>query len=125
MSERSRDLVRAWYACAVTSGYEIKVRDQLMNLTSHPIWKDYIFDIYVPTEKYKTKQGKIKERVIEGYKTYMYIEMILTDELYALIKIDGFRTPLPAKDPTPLPKEEVARIMDFREKMENMSELED
>ena len=111
MAERDRELVRGWYACAVTSQHELKVRDQLINLTKHPIWKDYIFDLYVPTEKYKTKQGKVKERVIDAFKTYIYIEMILTDDVYALIKIDGFRTPLPAKNPTILPADEVAQIM--------------
>lgn len=120
MAERSRELVRAWYACAVTSGHELKVRDQLMGLTTNATWGDFVFDVYVPTEKVIDRHGKVKERVIEAFKTYMYVEMILTDDVYALIKIEGFRTPLPAKDPTPMPKEDVQRVMGLREKMNQM-----
>lgn len=121
MSERSRELVRSWYVCVVTKNQELKMRDQLMNLTEHPIWKDFIFDLYVPVEKIR-ENGKVKEKVIEAYKTYLYVEMILTDELYAVMKIQGFRTPLPAKDPTPLPKKDVEKLVAFREKMDRVQE---
>lgn len=116
MTEWTEDLKykTGWFACAVTSGHEVKVTNELKKLTEHPKWSQYIFDIFVPTEVVTDRHGKEKLKVLEASKGHIYIKMVLTQEVYSTIKIEGFRTPLPAKDPTPIPEVQMKNMFKYR-----------
>ena len=100
-----------WFACKVTSGYEMKVANELKKLTQDPKWGQYVFDVFVPTRKVIKKDKEKLEVII---KENIYVKMILTQDVYSAIKIDGFRTPLPPKDPTPIPEEKMLPLFRFR-----------
>ncbi len=114
MTEWSEDLKykTGWFACKVTSGHEMKVANELKKLIQHPKWSQYIFDVFVPTEKTVDKKGKEKLKVL--IKENIYIKMVLTQDVYSAIKIEGFRTPLPPKDPSPVPEEQMQGLFRFR-----------
>ncbi|MGF7535722.1 transcription termination/antitermination NusG family protein [Bacillus mexicanus] len=101
-----------WFACKVTSGHEMKVVNELKKLTKHPKWSQYIFDAFVPTEKVIDKKGKDKIKVL--IKENIYVKMILTQEVYGIIQIEGFRRPLPPKDPTPVPEEQMQALFKYK-----------
>lgn len=114
MTEWNDDLKykTGWFACKVTSGHEMKVVNELRKLTEHPKWSKYIFDAFVPTEKTVGRDGKTKLKTI--IKENIYVKMVLTQDVYSAIKIEGFRTPLPPKDPSPVPEEQMTSIFRFR-----------
>ena len=101
-----------WFACKVTSGYEMKVANELKKLTQHPKWGKYIFDVFVPTKKVVDKKGREKLKVL--IRENIYVKMILTQEVYSVIQIEGFRTILPPKDPTPVPEKQMENLFRFR-----------
>jgi Transcription termination factor nusG len=96
MTEWSEDLKykTGWFACKVTSGHEMKVANELKKLIQHPKWSQYIFDVFVPTEKTVDKKGKEKLKVL--IKENIYIKMVLT------------------KDPSPVPEEQMQGLFRFR-----------
>jgi transcription antitermination factor NusG len=105
-----------WFACAVTRGYEMKVYNELKKLLENEYWSKYIYDIFIPMEISYDKKGKAKQIIVPAYKGTMYIKMVLTQEVYSTIKIDGFRTPLPAKDPVPVPQSQMDKVLKYRMK---------
>lgn len=106
-----------WFACKVTPQYAMKLVTELSKLTEHPKWSSYIFDVFVPTEIVEDKKGNKKLKVLEESRDTIYIKMVLTQEVYAAIKLDGFRTPLPPKDPTPIPNHQMESVLKFRNKL--------
>lgn len=101
--DRGREQIKAWYGIAVTSGREKVIRERLNNLSKHEKWKDQIFRVVIPFVKEMGKTGKIKE--IPVYNQVVYVEMILNDDTYNAVKIDGVRHIL--GEPTPIPEEEM------------------
>jgi transcription antitermination factor NusG len=69
--------------------------------------------VFVPIEKYETKQGKPKERVFPGYERYVFVEMILNDETYNGVKIGGVRHILGSPEPQPVPDEEIEFLVQY------------
>lgn len=116
MTEWNEDLKykTGWFACRVTSQHAMKVTNELKKLINHPKWSQYVFDVFVPTEKVVDKNGVEKLKVMEASKDTIYVKMALTQEVYSAIKIEGFRTPLPPKDPTPIPDSQMEGIFRFR-----------
>lgn len=104
--DRGREQVKAWYALAVTSGREKVVRDRLTNLSKGEMWKDQIFRVVIPSKKEIGANGKEKEIIL--YNQVAYVEMILNDDTYNAVKIDGVRHIL--GEPTPVPNEEMEKV---------------
>ena len=106
--DRGREQVKAWYALAVTTGREKVIRERLKNLAKNEKWKDQIFRVVIPFTKEIGETGKIKE--IAVYKQVVYVEMILNDDTYNAVKIDGVRHIL--GEPTPIPEEEMKIVFE-------------
>lgn len=104
--DRGREQVKAWYGLAVTTGREKVVRDRLKSLAKNDIWKDQIFRVIIPSIKEIGKTGKEKETLI--YTQVVYVEMILNDDTYNAVKIDGVRHIL--GDPTPIGEDEMRKV---------------
>lgn len=104
VDSRGRVQKKAWYALVVFPGRELKIRDKLIKLASNsPNLREQILQVVVPALKEVNEKGKTKEVLI--YTQYVYIEMILNDDTYHAVKIDGVRHIL--GEPTPLTEAEV------------------
>jgi transcription antitermination factor NusG len=101
---RGREQVKAWYTLVVFPGREIKIRNKLVKLVqNNEALQNQIFRIVIPALKTTNAKGKLKEELI--YTQYVYVEMILNDDTYHAVKIDGVRHIL--GEPTPLTEKEV------------------
>lgn len=103
--DRGREQVKAWYGLAVTTGREKVIQERLKNLAKNEVWENQIFRVYIPSIKEIGKNGKEKEVLV--YTQVVYIEMILNDDTYNAVKIDGVRHIM--GDPSPIPEEEIRR----------------
>lgn len=93
-----------WYVIHSVSGLEDNVAQNLKKRIESLSMEDYIFDVIVPKEKkIKVKNGKrvtIEERIYPGY---VFVEMIVTDNSWYVVRntpnVTGFigagTTPIP------------------------------
>jgi len=103
----------SWYVIHTYSGYENKVRDNLMRRIDSMGMRDRIFQVHVPTEEeLEFKDGKKKTVMRKIYPGYVFVEMILTEESWYVVRntsgVTGFVSP--GAKPVPLPDDEVRRI---------------
>jgi len=93
-----------WYVIHSVSGLEDNVAQNLKKRIESLSMEDYIFDVIVPKEKkIKVKNGKrvtVEERIYPGY---VFVEMIVTDNSWYVVRntpnVTGFigagTTPIP------------------------------
>ncbi len=109
---------RAWYVVQTYSGLEnaakknIELRVESMNMG------DYIFNVLVPEERSyeKTKKGDVKEVVTKPYPGYVFVDMIVTDETWFMVRntpmVTGFLgSSGGGAKPVPLLEEEMIPIL--------------
>ena len=102
-----------WYVIHTYSGYEAMVKDSLEKLIENNNLQENIFEIQIPTEETLEEKANGKKKVVERKKfpCYVFLKMILTNDLWYLITntrgVTGFVGPLGR--PLPLTDEEVAR----------------
>ncbi|MEZ7892487.1 MAG: transcription termination/antitermination protein NusG [Candidatus Wallbacteria bacterium] len=107
---------RNWYVVHTYSGSEDKVKTNIMQRVETMGMKDQIFTVVVPKEKIvELKDGKrieIERKVFPGY---IYVEMMLTDDSWYVVRntpgVTGFIGF--GNKPTPLPEKDVQGIMKF------------
>ena len=102
-----------WYVIHTYSGYENKVRDNLLRRIDSMNMRDKIFQVLVPTEEeLEFKDGKKKTVMRKIYPGYVFVEMILTEDSWYVVRntsgVTGFVSP--GSKPVPLPDDEVRRI---------------
>jgi transcriptional antiterminator NusG len=102
-----------WYVIHTYSGYENKVKDNLQRRIDSMGMRDRIFHVHVPTEEeLEFKDGKKKTVMRKIYPGYVFVEMILTEESWYVVRntsgVTGFVSP--GAKPVPLPDDEVRRI---------------
>lgn len=112
--ELPKDPERKWYVIHTYSGYENKVRANLLRRIESMKMKDKIFQILVPTEEeIEFKDGKRKTVQKKIYPGYVLVEMIMRDDSWYVIRntsgVTGFVGP--GVKPIPLPEEEVKVIL--------------
>jgi transcription termination/antitermination protein NusG len=95
---------KKWYVIHSVSGLEDNVAQNLKKRIESLSMEDYIFDVIVPKEKkIKVKNGKrvtVEERIYPGY---VFVEMIVTDNSWYVVRntpnVTGFigagTTPIP------------------------------
>lgn len=113
VEEAVKDPRTAWYVIHTYSGYENKVRDDILRRIESMKMKDKIFQVLVPTEEeLEFKDGKKKTVLRRVYPGYVFVEMILTDDSWYVVRntrgVTGFVSP--GSKPVPLPDDEVKRI---------------
>ena len=111
--EPPRDPRTNWYVIHTYSGYENKVRDNLLRRIESMNMKDRIFQVLVPTEEeLEFKDGKKKTVQRKVYPGYVFVEMIMTEDSWYVVRntsgVTGFIGP--GAKPVPLPEEEVKKI---------------
>ena len=107
---------RAWYVVQTYSGMENAVQRNIVNRADSMNMQDVIFNVLVPevTEIEKKKNGDLKEVKVKPYPGYVFIDMIVTDESWFMVRntpmVTGFLGSGGAK-PVPLHDDEVAPIL--------------
>lgn len=100
-----------WYVVHTYSGYENKVKRTLEMIVENRGIQDYIQEIFIPTEEVtEIKDGKKKVTQKKIYPGYVMIKMVLTDEIWYIVRntrgVTGFVGP--NSKPVPLADEELA-----------------
>ena len=110
-------LEKRWYIIQTYSGFEDSVERDLKKRIETMEMQDYIFNVLIPTETIvETKaDGSKKEKVKKLYPGYIFVEMIVTDESWFIVrntpKVTGFLgSSGGGTKPVPLPMEEVANV---------------
>lgn len=108
---------KKWYVLHTYSGYEDKVKSDLLSRAQSMGMQNYIFRVVVPEEaKVETVRGKkqeVEEKVFPGY---VLVEMVMTDESWFIVRntpnVTGFvGSHGGGSKPAPLLDEEIKRIL--------------
>jgi transcriptional antiterminator NusG len=115
-------MAKNWYVVHTYSGFEPFVKESIQQRALEMGIQDQLGEIIIPTEDVvEIKMGKKAVSRKRSYPGYILVEMEMTDENWLIIretpKVTGFVGS--GKKPSPLSKEEVAKI---REHMETTSE---
>ena len=107
-----------WFIVHTYSGHENKVAKTLMQRVDAMGYKERILDVLVPTkEVVKVRAGKketVKEKIFGGY---IFVQMVLDDESWLLVRTTAGVTSFVGTEnrPTPVRDEEVEAILKFVE----------
>lgn len=109
---------KQWYVLHTYSGYENKVKENLLSRAQSMGMEDYIFRVCVPEEEEKevTKTGKEKVLTHKIFPGYVLVEMVMTDESWYVVRntpgVTGFVGSHGAgSKPSPLLPEEINVIL--------------
>lgn len=110
-----RRLIGDWFVVHTYSGYEQRVKDNLLNRVETLDAHDRIFEVVIPTEEVtEYKKGKkqvVQRKFLPGY---VLVRMDMDDETWGIVRhtpnITGFVGSSGSK-PAPLPLTEVARTL--------------
>lgn len=113
MSNRVR-----WYIVQTYSGYENSVRTDLLRRVESMGMQDLIFRVIVPEETIieKKADGKEKEKIKQLFPGYVFVEMIVTDESWFVVRntprVTGFLgSSGGGTKPVPLAPDEINQIL--------------
>ncbi len=101
---------KKWYVLHTYSGYEEKVKKDLLSRAQSMGMQNYIFRVIVPeeqkTETVRGKKQEVDEKVFPGY---VLVEMVMTDESWYVVRNTRGVTSFvgPGSKPVPLTDEEV------------------
>lgn len=109
---------RAWYAVQTYSGFESAAKRNIENRVVSMGMSDVIFNVLVPeiTRMEKNKKGEPKEVVEKPYPGYVFIDMIVTDDSWFMVRntpmVTGFLgSSGGGAKPVPLQDDEIAPIL--------------
>ena len=79
---------KAWYIATTYGSHENKVAENIRRRIESFNLEDKVFRVIVAEEKIITedKNGKKKEKVQNLYKGYVFVEMIMTDETWYMVR---------------------------------------
>lgn len=109
---------RRWYVCQTYSGYENSVKLNLERRIESMQMEDKIFQVMIPEEirQEKKADGTLKEKLVKIFPGYVFIEMIVTDDSWFVVRntpgVTGFLgSSGGGTKPVPLPPEEITPIL--------------
>lgn len=109
---------KQWYVLHTYSGYENKVKENLLSRAQSMGMEDYIFRVVVPEEEERdvTKTGKEKVWMHKIFPGYVLVEMVMTDQSWFVVRntpgVTGFVGSHGAgSKPAPLLDDEIANIL--------------
>src|ERR1700733_15916174 len=106
--------VRRWYAVQTASGHENKVKEHIEKRILTMGAQDRIFGVIVPEKMVtKVKDGKRVEKKEREYPGYVFVEMILDDDSWRVVReAPGVTKYVGAgKKPTPVQDTEIRKIL--------------
>ncbi|MFA6537571.1 MAG: transcription termination/antitermination protein NusG [Patescibacteria group bacterium] len=107
MPKQTNERGRRWYVIHTYSGYEENVAENLKQRIESMDMEEKIFGLLIPTEKkIKIKNGKRKITTEKIFPGYVFVEMIVTDDSWYVVRntpnVTGFigtgNTPTPVSD---------------------------
>ena len=107
---------RKWYSLRVISGKEKKIKERIDMEVDRSSWKDFIFQVIVPTEKvYKIRNGKkvvLERNLLPGYILIQAIGLKLNgDVAKAIADIPNVIHFLGKEVPIPMTNNEANRLL--------------
>ena len=109
---------RAWYVVQTSPGFESVVKRNLERRIESMKMTDKVFNVLVPEqiEIETTKKGEKKEVVVKSYPGYVFIDMIVTDETWFMVRNTPSVTGIlgssgGGEKPVPLTPEEIQPIL--------------
>ncbi|MDD3191792.1 MAG: transcription termination/antitermination protein NusG [Bacilli bacterium] len=109
---------RAWYVVTTYSGLENAAKRNIENRIESMNMGDYIFQVLVPEVKSfeRKKNGEMKEVITKPFPGYVFIDMIVTDETWFMVRNTPMVTGVLGSSgggakPVPLPEEEIQPIL--------------
>ena len=108
---------KKWYVLHTYSGYEDKVKSDLLSRAQSMGMQDYIFRVMVPeqekVEKVRGKKQDVEEKIFPGY---VLVEMVMTDESWFVVRNTPNVTSFVGSHgggskPAPLLDEEINRLL--------------
>lgn len=118
MEEKQKEQ-KAWYLIASYAGMENIALDNLLRRVESMNMEDYFFNFLIPEETHyeKKKNGEVKEYKTKIYPGYIFIEMIVTDETWFMVRntpnVTGFLGSSGGRTkPVPIPELEMRSILE-------------
>jgi transcriptional antiterminator NusG len=112
--EAKAEVDKKWYVIQTFTGQEDKVKQAIEQTIELKALKEKVFQVLVPTEEIiEIKGGKRYEKVKKMFPGYVFLEMVLDEESWYLIR----QTPGVARfigtkvRPTPVSDREMARVL--------------
>lgn len=117
-----KSVEKQWFVVQTYSGFENNVKENLERRIGSMNMEDKIFRVLVPTETtqeevtLKSGEKKIKEKEVKSFPGYVFVEMIMTDDSWYVVRntpnVTGFlgSTGGGAK-PIPLQPDEVTNVL--------------
>ena len=108
---------KKWYVVNTYSGHENKVKEKLDMRISSMDMEDYIFRVIVPEQtEIEVKDGVSKEKVKKMFPGYVFVEMIMSDEAWYIVRntpgVTGFiGSSGKGAKPVPMEPYEVDRVL--------------
>lgn len=109
---------RAWYVIQTYSGCENAAKNNILRRIESMDMADEIFRVLVPEEKVleRKKNGEMKEVLVKPFPGYVFIDMIVTDESWFMVRntpmVTGFLgSSGGGAKPVPMPEEEIVPIL--------------
>ena len=108
---------KKWYVIHTYSGYENKVKENLLQRAQTYNMLENILRVEIPTQTVNVeKNGKVKEVEENRFPGYVLVEMVMTDEAWFVVRntpnVTGFVGSHGNRSkPTPLLEEEIRQIL--------------
>ena len=108
---------KGWFVLQTYSGYENKVKENLLQRAQTYNMLENILRVEIPTQTVNVeKNGKVKEEVENRFPGYVLVEMVMTDEAWFVVRntpnVTGFVGSHGNRSkPTPLLEEEIRQIL--------------
>lgn len=107
-----------WYVVHTYSGYENKVKDDILKMINHRGIEDQILEVMIPTQTVtEEKNGTTKESEKKMFPAYVLVKMIMNELTWYVVRntrgVTGFVGP--GSKPVPLSEEEVKSMGMIRE----------
>ena len=109
---------RRWYIVQTYSGYENSVKINLERRIESMQMEDKIYQVMIPEELRVEKKadGTTKEKMVKIYPGYVFLEMIVTDDSWFVVRntpgVTGFLgSSGGGTKPVPVPDEEITPIL--------------
>lgn len=83
---------KQWFVVQTYSGFENNVKENLERRIGSMNMEDKIFRVLVPTETtqeevtLKSGEKKIKEREVKSFPGYVFVEMVMTDDSWYVVR---------------------------------------
>lgn len=109
---------RRWYIVQTYSGYENSVKINLERRIESMQMEDFIYQVMIPEEIHQERKadGTIKEKLVKVFPGYIFIEMIVNDDSWFIVRntpgVTGFLgSSGGGTKPVPLPPDEIIPIL--------------